>query len=65
MRVLMLNGSPHERGCTYTALTEVAGTLKQEGIETEILHVGGDAVVGCMGCGGCGKRGRCVFGEDR
>lgn len=65
MRVLMLNGSPHERGCTYTALAEVAGTLKQEGIETEILHVGGDTVVGCMGCGGCGKLGRCVFGEDK
>ena len=41
MKVLMLNGSPHEKGCTYTALAEVAGELNQAGIETEIMHVGG------------------------
>lgn len=64
MKVLMLNGSPHEKGCTYTALCEVAGELNKAGIETEILHVGGGAVHGCMGCGGCGKLGRCVYGDD-
>ena len=48
MKVLMLNGSPHEKGCTYTALTEVAKELNKAGIETEILHVGGDDVRGCM-----------------
>ncbi len=51
MKVLMLNGSPHKEGCTYTALMEVAGELNREGIETEILHVGGKSVHGCMGCG--------------
>lgn len=64
MKVLMLNGSPHEKGCTYTALTEAAGELNQEGIETEILHIGGSSVRGCMGCGGCSKLGRCVFDDD-
>ena len=38
MKVLMLNGSPHEKGCTYTALAEVAGELNQAGVETEIMH---------------------------
>lgn len=65
MKVLMLNGSPHEKGCTYTALAEVATALRQEGIEAEILHVGGDEIRGCMGCGGCGKLGRCVYGNDK
>lgn len=64
MKVLMLNGSPHEKGCTYTALSQVAGELNRAGIETEILHVGGKDVRGCMGCGACGKLGKCVFGED-
>ena len=49
MKVLMLNGSPHEKGCTYTALMEVAGELEKAGIQTEIMHVGGDLVHGCMG----------------
>ena len=55
MKVLMLNGSPHEKGCTYTALAEVAGELNQADIETEIMHVGGGTVHGCMGCGACGS----------
>ena len=46
MKVLMLNGSPHEKGCTYTALMEVAGELEKAGIQTEIMHVGGDLVHG-------------------
>ena len=44
MKVLLINGSPHEKGCTYTALSLIAGELKAQGIETEILHVGGHAV---------------------
>ena len=48
MKVLLLNGSPHEKGCTYTALSEAAKELNREGIETEILYVGGDDVHGCM-----------------
>ena len=65
MKVLMLNGSPHEKGCTYTALTEVAKELNKAGIETEILHVGGDDVRGCMGCGACVKLGRCIYYNDK
>lgn len=37
MKVILVNGSPHEKGCTYTALAEVASTLEQEGIETDIF----------------------------
>ena len=65
MKVLMLNGSPHEKGCTYTALTEAAKELNKAGIETEILHVGGDDVRGCMGCGACVKLGRCIYNNDK
>lgn len=65
MKVLMLNGSPHEKGCTYTALAEVAGELNQAGIETEIMHVGGGTVHGCMGCGACGKLGKCIYSDDK
>lgn len=64
MKVLMMNGSPHEKGCTYTALKEVAGALQAEGVETEIFHVGHKPVRGCMGCGGCAGKGRCVFTDD-
>ena len=65
MKVLMLNGSPHEKGCTYTALAEVAGELNQAGVETEIMHVGGGTVHGCMGCGACGKLGKCIYSDDK
>ena len=65
MKVLMLNGSPHEKGCTYTALAEVAGELNQAGVETEIMHVGGGIVHGCMGCGACGKLGKCIYSADK
>ena len=53
MKVLLINGSPHEKGCTYTALTLIAGELNTTGIETEILNVGTKPVGGCIGCGGC------------
>ena len=65
MKVLMLNGSPHEKGCTYTALMEVAGELEKAGIQTEIMHVGGDLVHGCMGCGACSKLVRCIYSQDK
>ena len=62
MNVLLINGSPHKTGCTYTALTEVAKALQADGIETEIFHIGAAPVGGCVGCGGCAKAGKCVFG---
>ena len=61
MKVLLINGSPHAAGSTYTALKEVADTLNVEGIETEIIQVGHLAIRGCIGCGKCFKDKECVF----
>lgn len=63
MKVLMLNGSPHSNGNTYTALREMEKVFAEEGIETEIVHVGNQAIRGCIACNTCGEKGRCVF-ED-
>ncbi len=64
MKVLLINGSPHEKGCTYTALSEVASQLEKGGIETEILHVNKGPVRDCTACGSCRKQGKCVFGDE-
>lgn len=63
MKVLLVNGSPHARGCTYTALREAADALEARGIETEILHLGTAPVAGCIACGNCRKTGACVFDD--
>lgn len=63
MKVLLLNGSPHAAGSTYTALHEMEQVFVKEGIETELLHVGNQVIRGCMACGGCKKTGRCVFDD--
>ncbi len=63
MKVLLVNGSPHKEGCTYTALQEIATTLAKEGIETEIFWIGVKGVVGCIGCASCRKMGEC-FRKD-
>ena len=62
-KVLLINGSPKEHGCTYTALKEIADTLAKEGIESEFYHVRNDAP-GCKDCGYCAKKGRCVIKDD-
>lgn len=65
MKVLLFNGSPHKNGCTYTALEEIAKTLKEEGIESEIYHIGTIApIYPCRGCGACVKLGKCVINDD-
>ena len=64
MKVILVNGSPREKGCTYTALCEVAGALEKNGIETEIFQVGAKPIAGCIGCNVCLKNGRC-FVDDR
>jgi len=61
MKVLLVNGSPHQNGCTYTALCEVAKGLESEGIDYEILHIGKGDIPGCRGCGYCKKKGECVI----
>lgn len=63
MKVLLLNGSPHERGCTYTALREVAQALEAHEIETEIFHVGVKPVAGCIACAKCRDTGECIFND--
>ena len=61
MKVLLVNGSPHEKGCTYTALEEVGKTLNKEGIETEIFQIGTKPLAGCIACLNCRETGQCVF----
>ncbi|MGH2271108.1 flavodoxin family protein [Anaerohalosphaeraceae bacterium U12dextr] len=63
MKVLLVNGSPHETGCTYTALAEVGRTLNAEGIETEFFHIGTKPLAGCIACRKCQELGRCVFSD--
>lgn len=64
MKVLLVNGSPHEAGCVYTALSEIQGQLKKHGIQSEIFQIGTEPVRGCIACGGCAKLGKCVFDDD-
>jgi len=63
MKVLLVNGGPHEKRCTYTALAEVAKTLNEEGIDTEIFWIGINPITGCRGCRACAKLGKCVVDD--
>lgn len=63
MKVLLVNGSPHEKGCTYTALQEVSKTLNEEGIGTEIFQVGTKPIIGCTACKKCIELKKCVFND--
>ena len=62
-KVLLINGSPHAHGCVDTALQEIVGVLNDEGIETEVVHIGARPVGGCIACGGCSRGGGCVFDD--
>lgn len=64
MKVLLINGSPNEKGCTYTALSEVSDTLKKHDVETEILYIGKKPIPGCIACMKCQTTGKCVFSQD-
>lgn len=61
MKVLMINGSPKANGNTSIALHEMEKVFEKEGIETEIIHVGGKDIRGCIACGSCREKGKCVF----
>ena len=61
MKVLLLNGSPHINGSTYTALHEMEKIFAENGIETEMLHVGAKDIRGCVACRSCYETGKCVF----
>ena len=66
MKVLMINGSPHEKGCTNLALETVAGALAEFGIESEIVHLGTAAIRDCTACGVCRRvaNGKCAYSND-
>lgn len=64
MKVLLINGSPKAKGCTYTALAEIAMELEKADIVTEIYQVGAKPIRGCTGCGRCRELDRCVFEDD-
>jgi multimeric flavodoxin WrbA len=66
MKVLLINGSAHQKGNTFLALSEAASTLEKNGIETEIVQIGTNAVRGCIACGQCQMKqlGHCVFNDD-
>lgn len=63
-KILLINGSPNEHGCTFTALSEIAGTLSQNGVESELLYLGKKPMAGCIDCGKCFQTGRCVFDDQ-
>lgn len=66
MKVLLINGSANEKGCTYTALSKVAEALNEENVETEIIYLGNKPLADCMGCQTCLKedhKGKCVFND--
>ena len=65
MKVLLINGSPHEKGCTFTALSEVSKVLEEEKIETELFWIGNKPVQGCVACGQClSNTSACAFDDD-
>ena len=63
MKVLMINGSPNAKGCTYTALREIEKTLYKNGIDSEIFHVGTKPIAGCIACGKCKNGAPCIFDD--
>ncbi len=63
MKVLLFNGSPNAKGCTYTALREVGKTLQKNGIESEIFQLGTKAVAGCIACGKCKSGAPCIIDD--
>jgi len=64
MTVLLVNGSPHEKGCTYTAFMEIAETLEKEGIGTEVFWIGNKPLSGCIACQSCVEKKKCVFDDS-
>lgn len=63
MKVLLVNGSPHKEGCTYTALCEAANALEKNNIQTEIFWLCAKPIGGCIGCGACRKTQRCFMND--
>lgn len=64
MNVLLVNGSPHPKGSTFTALETAAERLQAHGISTEIMQIGNKAIRGCIACNKCAQTGYCIFRDD-
>jgi multimeric flavodoxin WrbA len=64
MKVLLLNGGPHEKGGVFTALSEIATVLEQENVDSQFYWVGVKPISGCLGCRGCQKKGQCVIDDQ-
>ncbi|MBQ0011828.1 MAG: flavodoxin family protein [Clostridiales bacterium] len=63
MKVLLINSSPRGTGNTSVALQEMEKIFREEGIETEMIHIGNKDIRGCIACGKCGQTGKCVFDD--
>lgn len=63
MKVMLLNGSPNEKGCTYTALREIEKVLNKHEIETEIVYLGKKPIAGCIACSKCFETGKCIWND--
>ena len=63
MKVMLINGSPKEKGNTYLVLEEFASALKTYEIDSEIFQIGKDPISPCMGCGACAKLSKCVIDD--
>jgi len=61
VKVLLVNGSPHSKGCTYTGLLEIQKTLKEEHVDSEIFQIGNKPISGCIACGACSKLKKCAI----
>ena len=64
MKILLINGSPNEKGCTYTGLMEIANELVKQGAEYEVYQIGKSAHMPCVACRACKKLGKCVINDD-
>lgn len=64
MKVLLVNGSPNQKGCTYTALSVAASTLKEKGIAADYYWIGKKPLGGCIGCFQCTKKKQCIFDDE-
>ena len=62
-KVLLINGSPNEQGCTYTALKEMIDVFTANGIESDLVYLGKQPIAGCIACGKCYESGRCIFND--
>ena len=63
MKVLLINGSPHGKGCTYVAVHEMETVFQSLGVDAELIHIGNKDIRCCISCGRCEQLGHCVFNE--